>query len=210
MKRATVLTVALCLGLSACGGGADDELAAGAASASASVPSTAAASASAASPEPAASPTAPATAQKCPLTPEMAAPPAGASTDLSKKPVIEGSSKAAPKTVQVADIVKGTGDEVVTLSNVEVKYVGALYKTGKEFDSSWKTSADQTLPFTACAQGTIPGFAIAPLGMKVGGRRQVTIPSKYGYGKQGSPPTIPANADLVFVIDLVKVTPPSS
>ena len=142
--------------------------------------------------------------------PKVVDPPAGATTDLTKKPVIKGSSQPAPKVVQVADIVEGTGEEAVTLSSVEVKYVGVLYKTGKEFDSSWKTSADQTLPFTACAQGTIPGFAIAPLGMKVGGRRQVTIPSEFGYGEQGSPPTIKADADLVFVIDLVKVTPPAS
>ena len=90
-----------------------------------------------------------------------------------------------------------------------MKYVGALYETGKEFDSSWKTSPTQTLPFTVCSAGVIPGFAIAPTGMKVGGRRQVTIPALYGYGAEGSPPAIPANATLVFVIDLVKVTPPA-
>ena len=55
----------------------------------------------------------------------------------------------------------------------------------------------------------IPGFAIAPTGMKVGGRRQVTIPAEFGYGEQGSPPAIPGGAALVFVIDLVKVTPPA-
>ena len=92
---------------------------------------------------------------------------------------------------------------------MEAKYVGALYTTGEEFDSSWKTSADQTLPFTACGTDVIKGFAIAPLGMKVGGRRQVTIPAALAYGAHGQPPTIPANAVLVFVIDLVKVTPPA-
>ncbi len=45
--------------------------------------------------------------------------------------------------------------------------------------------------------------------MQVGGRRQVTIPALYGYGEQGSPPVIPGGATLVFVIDLVKVTPPA-
>jgi peptidylprolyl isomerase len=52
----------------------------------------------------------------------------------------------------------------------------------------------------------VPGFSIAPTGMKVGGRRQVTIPAEFGYGEEGSPPTIPGGAALVFVIDLVKVT----
>jgi len=210
MKRTALLTAALCLGLAGCGSSTDDASAGAGAAASAAV-SAAPSSAAAASPTPSASaPSAAVTPQACPLTPKTVAPPEGSSTDLTKKPLIRGSKKPAPKVVQVADIVKGTGEEAVTLSSVEVKYVGALYTTGKEFDSSWKTSADQTLPFTACAQGTIPGFAIAPLGMKVGGRRQVTIPSQYGYGKQGSPPTIPGGADLVFVIDLVKVTPPTS
>ena len=210
--RTAVLAAALCLGLAGCGSNTDDVAgAASSASAAASAPASAApSSAATASPAPSASSGVSAAPTECPLTPEVVAPPAGASTDLSKKPVIKGSKKPAPDVVQVADIVKGTGEEAVTLSGVEVKYVGALYKTGKEFDSSWKTSADQTLPFTACAQGTIPGFAIAPLGMKVGGRRQVTIPSQYGYGEQGSPPTIAGGADLVFVIDLVEVTPPTS
>ena len=209
MKSPAVLALALCLGLSACGGGEQDEVASPAASASAPASSGAPTSPAPAESAPSAA-TTPAAPQECPLTPGKTSPPAGAVTDLTKKPVIEGSKKPAPKTVQVADIVEGTGEEAATLDNVEVKYVGALYKNGKEFDSSWKTSPDQTLPFAVCTQGTIPGFAIAPLGMKVGGRRQVTIPSMYGYGEQGSPPTIPGGADLVFVIDLVKVTPPTS
>ena len=101
----------------------------------------------------------------------------------------------------------GNGAEAGTLDQVEVKYVGALYDTGAEFDSSWKTSPENTFQLTVCTQGTVQGFAIAPTGMKVGGRREVTIPATYGYGAEGSPPSIPANATLVFVIDLVKVTP---
>ena len=192
MNRTAAVTAALCLGLAGCGGGDDPTLAASGS------PTPAPSSASAA-----ASP------KECPITAAEVEAPAGSTTDLEEKPVIKGSKEPAPEQVQVADIVEGDGAEATTLSNVEVKYVGALYETGKEFDSSWKTSDAQTLPFTVCSTGVIPGFAIAPTGMKVGGRRQVTIPALYGYGEQGSPPTIPGGATLVFVIDLVDVTPPA-
>jgi peptidylprolyl isomerase len=87
-----------------------------------------------------------------------------------------------------------------------VKYVGAFYDTGKEFDSSWSRGPDETLPFGICQQGVIPGFAVGPTGLKVGGRRQIIIPSELGYGAQGSPPSIPGGAALVFVVDLVTVS----
>ncbi len=185
------LTAAAVLALSGCGGSDDESLG------SESAPSASAAASPAASPEQ--SP------QECPIKATTVAPPAGASKDLTAKPTIAGSTAPAPKDVQVADIVVGTGAEAKTLSKVETKYVGAFYETGKEFDSSWSRGPQETLPFTVCAQGVVPGFSIAPTGMKVGGRRQVTIPAEFGYGAQGQPPTIPANSTLVFVIDLVKV-----
>jgi len=204
VNRTAAVTAALCLGLAGCGGG---ETLAPAASGS---PAPTPAAATPAAPTPAASPpAASAGPRECPVTATEVDAPAGATTDLDEKPVIEGSEQDAPEQVQIADIVEGDGAEATTLSNVEVKYVGAIYETGKEFDSSWKTNDEQTIPFTVCSTGVIPGFAIAPTGMKVGGRRQVTIPALYGYGEQGSPPTIPGGATLVFVIDLVDVTPPS-
>ncbi len=186
MRRLALVATAAVLTLAGCGGTTDDS-AVGAS----------------------ASPSAGASAQECPLKVTTAPTPAGATTDLAVKPVIAASTAPPPTDVTVADIVVGTGAVAKTLDAVEVKYVGALYDTGVEFDSSWKTSPDTTIPFSVCTQGTVQGFAIAPTGMKVGGRRQVTIPATYGYGAQGSPPTIPANATLVFVIDLVKVTPPT-
>jgi peptidylprolyl isomerase len=68
-----------------------------------------------------------------------------------------------------------------------VKYLGVLYAGGKEFDSSWSRGAEETLPF------------------QVGGRREVIVSPADGYGAAGSPPAIPPNATLIFVIDLVKV-----
>ncbi len=141
----------------------------------------------------------------CPITAEETPAPAGAVKDLTKKPVVAATKGAPPKELQYSDIVVGTGDEAQTGDAVEVKYVGAFYDTGKEFDSSWKASPEQTIPFGVCRQGVVPGFSVAPTGMKVGGRRQVVIPAYLGYGAEGQPPTIPANSTLVFVIDLVKV-----
>jgi len=143
----------------------------------------------------------------CPLTAQEVPAPAGATTDLATKPVIAPGTAPAPKDLQYSDIVVGDGDEAKTGDQVTVKYVGAIYETGKEFDSSWSRGPEETFPFGVCRQGVVPGFAVGPTGMKVGGRRQITIPAHLGYGAQGSPPAIPANATLVFVVDLVEVNP---
>jgi peptidylprolyl isomerase len=84
---------------------------------------------------------------------------------------------------------------------VQVQYVGALYDTGKVFDASWTDNGPATFPLN----GVIAGFKDAIIGMKVGGRREIVIPPAEGYGAAGSPPAIPANATLVFVIDLLGV-----
>jgi peptidylprolyl isomerase len=125
-------------------------------------------------------------------------------TDLTKKPVVTLPKTPAPTTTTVLDVVCGTGDEAKEGSSVEVKYLGELYADGKEFDSSWNRGVDDTLPFTICSQ-IIQGFCAGTTGMRVGGRREVIVSPADGYGAQGSPPVIPPNATLIFVIDLVKV-----
>jgi FKBP-type peptidyl-prolyl cis-trans isomerase len=126
-------------------------------------------------------------------------------TDLTKKPAVTVPKAAAPAETTVIDIVCGTGKQADEGSAVEVKYLGVLYADGKEFDSSWSRGNDSTLPFTV-GSGVIPGFSIGVTGMKVGGRREIIIPAKDGYGPDGQPPTIPGGATLVFVIDLVTVS----
>ena len=126
-------------------------------------------------------------------------------TDLTKKPVVTAPKTPAPATTTVIDIVCGTGAEAKEGSSVHVKYLGALYTDGSEFDSSWSRSPDETLPFTICSR-IIPGFCTGTTGMKVGGRREVIVSPADGYGAAGSPPKIPANATLIFVIDLVDVS----
>ena len=125
-------------------------------------------------------------------------------TDLSKKPVVTPPTAAAPTKTTFTDVVCGTGAQAEEGSEVQVRYLGVLYKGGKEFDSSWSRGPTDTLPVTV-GTGVIPGFSIGITGMKVGGRREVIIPASDGYGPGGSPPSIPGNATLIFVIDLVSV-----
>ena len=101
----------------------------------------------------------------------------------------------------IKDIVKGTGAEAKAGQSVTVNYVGVLFNGGKQFDASWKRKE----PFTfALGKGrVISGWDQGIAGMKVGGRRELIIPAPLAYGAKGSPPSIPANAALVFVVDLL-------
>lgn len=126
--------------------------------------------------------------------------------DLTKKPVVVPPKAPAPTKTTTIDLVCGTGAEAKAGAMVTVKYVGVLYQGGKEFDSSWKNGPTDTLPYTVAAGQLIPGFDQGSVGMKVGGRREILIPSAEGYGPQGSPPVIGPNADLIFVIDLVSAS----
>lgn len=122
---------------------------------------------------------------------------------LASKPTVTVPSGAAPTKLVTKEIIVGTGPEAKAGDSVTVNYVGVLYKGGKEFDSSWKRNE----PFTfVLGKGqVIPGWDQGVAGMKVGGRRELIIPAELAYGKTGSPPTIPPNSPLVFVVDLLGV-----
>jgi peptidylprolyl isomerase len=120
---------------------------------------------------------------------------------LSKKPAVKPPSGAAPSKLVVKDLIKGTGPEAKAGQSVTVNYVGVLYHGGKEFDASWKRNEPFT--FTLGKGQVIKGWDQGVAGMKVGGRRELVIPAELAYGKRGSPPTIPPNAPLVFVVDLL-------
>jgi FKBP-type peptidyl-prolyl cis-trans isomerase len=141
----------------------------------------------------------------CPVTATEVPAPAGAVTDLTKKPTIAPGTAPAPTELQYADIVEGDGDEATTGDLVRLKYVGALYESAKEFDSSWSRGPEETINATICGTDVVPGFAVGPTGMKVGGRRQIVLPPEYGYGAAGQGADIPPNSTLVFVVDLVEV-----
>ena len=139
-------------------------------------------------------------------SPDSSSSAGGVSTDLSEKPEVPASDEPAPDELVIDDVVEGDGAEAVEGSTADVKYVGAFYDSGEEFDSSWSGGADATIQVPLGAGAVIPGFEQGIEGMKEGGRRTVTIPSDLGYGEQGQGP-IPGGATLVFVLDLVEVTP---
>jgi peptidylprolyl isomerase len=122
---------------------------------------------------------------------------------LSKEPTVTPPSGPAPAKLETKELIAGTGAEAKAGETITVNYVGVLYKGGKEFDASWKRK--ETFSFALGKGQVIPGWDQGIVGMKVGGRRELIIPSALAYGAKGSPPTIPANAPLVFVVDLLGV-----
>ena len=122
---------------------------------------------------------------------------------LAEKPVVAVPPGPAPTKLVIKDLVVGTGQTAKVGDTVTVNYVGVLDKTGKEFDSSWKTGQPASFPLTH--GGVIAGWVNGIPGMKVGGRRELIIPSDQAYGKTGRSPTIPPNAALVFVVDLLSI-----
>lgn len=149
-----------------------------------------------------ASVTAPTTTTATTSTPSVTTP--KPPSPLSKKPVVTVPKGPPPKTLVVKDLIKGSGPTARVGSNITVNYVGVLYKGGNEFDSSWKRN--QTFPLKLGQGALIKGWDQGIVGMKVGGRRELIIPPSLAYGKSGSPPTIPPNATLVFVVDLLGVS----
>ena len=120
---------------------------------------------------------------------------------LSKAPAVTPPSGAAPSKLVIKDLIVGTGPEAKAGQSVTVNYVGVLFHGGKQFDASWKRNEPFT--FTLGQGQVIKGWDQGVPGMKVGGRRELVIPASLAYGAKGSPPAIPANAPLVFVIDLL-------
>jgi peptidylprolyl isomerase len=129
--------------------------------------------------------------------------------DLRSKPVISVAPTGTPESLQVADVVTGTGTAATPTSTVSVQYLGLSYADGKEFDSSWSRGGQ---PAGFSLTQVVPGFtqgiggngAVAP--MKVGGRRIIVVPSAMGYGTDGNPPVIQPNEPLIFVVDLLSVS----
>lgn len=111
-----------------------------------------------------------------------------------------------------ADLEQGEGDEVKEGDKVEVHYTGWLASDGTKFDSS--VDSGQPFPVDVGKGGVIKGWDEGLQGMKLGGKRKLIIPAELGYGAAGSPPKIPANAQLVFDVEVLKLNgkaaPPKS
>jgi peptidylprolyl isomerase len=124
-------------------------------------------------------------------------------TTSKTKPKVTVPSGPPPKKLTIKDLEKGSGPAAKSGDEVTVNYVGVDYKTGKEFDASWDRG--EPFSFELGSGAVIPGWEEGIEGMKVGGRRELIIPPSLGYGSAGSPPTIPPNETLVFVVDLEAV-----
>ena len=124
--------------------------------------------------------------------------------EFGTEPEVVAPGGKPPKKLETKDLIEGSGAEAKAGDEISVQYSGANFKTGEEFDSSWSRNAEP-FTFTLGAGEVIPGWDQGIVGMKVGGRRELIIPPELGYGAAGSPPVIPPNETLVFVVDLLEV-----
>jgi peptidylprolyl isomerase len=117
-----------------------------------------------------------------------------------EKPEVEFPVGPAPAELVISDIVVGDGAEALPGSTVDVHYVGVEYDSGEEFDSSWGRGESVEFPLDRL----IPGWQEGIPGMKVGGRRRLTVPPALAYGPAGAGHRL-SGKTLVFVIDLLGV-----
>lgn len=119
-----------------------------------------------------------------------------------QKPTVEVTG-APPADLVIEDITVGDGPQVQAGQRAVVHYVGVSHSTGREFDASWNRGA----PFDFRVGGgqVIEGWDRGVDGMRVGGRRKLTIPPHLGYGARGAGGVIKPNETLVFVVDLVDI-----
>ena len=121
----------------------------------------------------------------------------------NEKPEIEVPEGPPSYQLEVEDLTAGDGDEAVAGKVVEVHYVGVSWQTQQQFDASWDRG--DTLKFKLGRGQVIPGWDQGVEGMKVGGRRKITIPPDLAYGKRGAGGVIGPDETLIFVVDLVGV-----
>ena len=124
-------------------------------------------------------------------------------TSPATKPSVEIPDGPPPTELVVEDLTVGDGPEATSGTTCTMQYVGVSWSTKRQFDASW----DRGQPFSfGLGQGmVISGWDQGVAGMKVGGRRRLTIPPALGYGSRGAGGAIGPNETLVFVVDLLGV-----
>lgn len=120
-------------------------------------------------------------------------------TDLSTKPELEPPTGEAPDDLVIEDVVVGDGAEAKAGGTVTVHYLGVDFDSGEEFDSSWSRGQSISFPLTSLIEGWKRGIP----GMRVGGRRILTVPPLLAYGPAGGGHRL-SGRTLTFVIDLLK------
>ena len=120
-----------------------------------------------------------------------------------EKPSVEVPEGDPSYQLEIEDLERGDGDEAKAGQTVEVHYVGVSWGTGRQFDASWDRG--DTFKFALGKGQVIQGWDEGVAGMRVGGRRRITIPPMLGYGKRGAGGVIGPDETLIFVVDLVGV-----
>ena len=118
-----------------------------------------------------------------------------------QRPEIDFPEGPPPQDLQIVDEVVGEGTEAQAGMTVRAHYVGVAYSTGEEFDASWNRG--QPLDFRLGVGQVIAGWDQGIQGMRVGGRRKLTIPAHLAYGDRGAGGAIAPGEALIFVVDLV-------
>ena len=120
-----------------------------------------------------------------------------------ERPHIEKPEGDIPFELLIEDLVEGDGEEATAGKKVSVHYVGVSFTSGDEFDASWERG--RPFEFKLGKGQVIPGWDAGVQGMRVGGRRKLTIPSAMAYGARGAGGVIKPHEPLVFVVDLLAV-----
>jgi peptidylprolyl isomerase len=119
------------------------------------------------------------------------------------KPDVSIPGEEPPADLVIEDITVGDGKTAAAGNIVEVHYVGVAWSTNRQFDASWDRG--ETFDFRLGAGQVIQGWDDGVAGMRVGGRRRLTIPPHMGYGDFGAGGVIKGGETLVFVVDLLNV-----
>jgi peptidylprolyl isomerase len=121
----------------------------------------------------------------------------------TEKPAVTIPTEDPPTDLVIEDLTEGDGAEAAAGRNVMVHYVGVAWSNGEQFDASWDRG--ESFDFRLGAGQVIQGWDDGVQGMKVGGRRRLTIPPHLGYGSRGAGGVIKGGETLVFVVDLLGV-----
>jgi len=122
---------------------------------------------------------------------------------MAEKPHVQPHLGPAPDDLVIEEIVVGDGEEAKVGQSAVVHYVGVGVTSGEEFDASWNRG--EPFDFPLGAGHVIKGWDQGVVGMRVGGRRRLVIPSHLGYGERGAGGVIAPNETLIFVVDLLEL-----